>query len=349
MNTKREEVQARYEQIERELQDQTVLNDQQKLAKLSREYSDLGELLGHFQELDGVNKSIEQVQRSLKDESDHELREIAAEELVDLERCKRDLDHAINEIINPADPLDRKDTLVEIRAGTGGEEAALFAAELLRMYSRYAEKQGWKTHLVNSNTTGIGGIKETIFEINGSNVYSRLKYESGVHRVQRVPETEKSGRIHTSAATVAILPAAEEIDVELKPEEIDIEATTSSGHGGQSVNTTYSAVRIVHKPTGMTVICQDERSQRQNKEKALQVLRSRLLALEQERQQKERSENRKNQIGTGDRSEKIRTYNYPQNRVTDHRIKKSYHNISVILDGDLDPIINDIKQAESRE
>ena len=235
---------------------------------------------------------------------------------------------------------------MEIRAGTGGDEAALFAAELFRMYGHYAEKQGWTSHLLNSNQTGIGGLKEIIFEINGRNVYSQLKYESGVHRVQRVPDTEKSGRIHTSAATVAIMPEAEEIDLKLNPDDLDFQATTSSGHGGQSVNTTYSAIRLVHKPTGMIVTCQDERSQKQNKEKALQVMRSRLLALEHEKRQKKRSQATKSQIGTGDRSEKIRTYNYPQDRVTDHRIKQNFHNIARILDGNLEPIINAIKKMD---
>jgi len=346
MSTDRITLQERYEQLERELQDQDVLRDSSKLQKFSKEYNELGQLLEKYGKLDAIRESIGQVEATLKDESDSEVRELAEEELSSLRQKQTELEELIKEALNPANPLDKKDIIVEIRAGTGGDEAALFAADLFRMYSRYAERKSWKTNLLNSSRTGIGGLKEVIFEINGRNVYSDLKYESGVHRVQRVPDTEKSGRIHTSAATVAILPAAEEVDIELKPEDLDIQATTSSGAGGQSVNTSYSAIRIIHKPTNTMVTCQDERSQRQNKEKALQVLRSRLLAIEEEKRSRERADARKNQIGSGDRSEKIRTYNFPQDRVTDHRIKKSYHGLNAILDGGLASVIRDLKAAD---
>ncbi len=345
MDKKREELRTRYDQLERELQDSDTLKDNTKLKKISKEYNELRSVIEHYGELDAVISGITETRKSLS-EPDNELKQIAEEEIRNLEQKKKELEQAIDEAINPADPLDKKDIIVEIRAGTGGDEAALFSADLFRMYSRYAEEQGWKTQLLHSNRTGIGGYKEIIFEISGTSVYSHLKYESGVHRVQRVPDTEKSGRIHTSAATVAILPEAEEVDFELKPEDLDIQATNSTGAGGQSVNTAYSAIRIVHKPTNTVVTCQDERSQKQNKEKALQVLRSRLMAAEEEKRQKERADNRKNQVGSGDRSEKIRTYNFPQDRVTDHRIKKNFSNMEAILDGKIDTIINELKAAD---
>jgi len=346
MEEKIKQLQKEHDQLERELQSSDVINDQKKLLRLSKKYNEINQTLQNYNKLDEIKTSLEELKKTLTLETDSELKKMTQVEIKNLEKQKKNIEQKINEVINPSDPLDKRDIIIEIRAGTGGEEAALFAAELFRMYSRYAERNGWQTQVLNSSRTGIGGFKEIIFNIHGIRVYSRLKYESGVHRVQRVPKTEKSGRLHTSAATIAILPEAEEVDIQLKTEDLDIQTTTSSGHGGQSVNTTYSAIRIVHKPTNTVVICQDERSQKQNKEKALQVLRSRLLAAEQEKQMKERSTNRKNQIGSGDRSEKIRTYNYPQDRVTDHRIKQNWHNLESILDGNLDQIIDELKKAD---
>jgi len=346
MENKIKEIQKRHDELERELQDSTTMIDPQKIKKIAREYNELGQVLANYEKLEEINKALAETKKSLSEEKDPELLSLMAEEMNNLTKKNQELEQTIKDIIEPKNPLDKKDIIVEIRAGTGGEEAALFAANLFRMYSRLAEKKGWATHLIASNRTGIGGLKEIIFEIHGQNVYSQLKYESGVHRVQRVPETEKSGRIHTSAATVAIMPEAEEVDIKLKPEDLKIETSTSHGHGGQSVNTTYSAIRITHLPTGLVVSCQDERSQQQNRIKALQVLRSRLLALAEEKRLKEQSEKRKSQIGTGGRGEKIRTYNFPQNRVTDHRINKSWHNLTQILDGDLAEIMASIRQAD---
>jgi peptide chain release factor 1 len=340
-------IRKKIDELELHLQLPEVISDQKKLKKISVEYNEAKEILEKYDKLEEVEKNLKAAKESLKEYSDdRELKQLAEEEIKTLNKKQKELTDEIELELNPPDPMDKKDIIVEIRAGAGGDESALFTAELFRLYSKYAEKMGWQIKIISQNAIGIGGFKEIIFEINGHNVYGFLKYEMGVHRVQRVPETEKQGRVHTSTVTVAILPQVEEEDFKIDPNDLKIDVFHSGGHGGQSVNTTDSAVRITHLPTNTVVICQDEKSQHKNKDKALKVLRSRLMSAEKEKKQSELSQARLSQIGTGDRSEKIRTYNFPQDRITDHRIKHNWHNINLIMEGNLDIIIDVLKEKE---
>jgi len=346
MKQELEKIKKEYNEITDKLSKAEIISDLQKFKKLSKKQSALKEVVDKYENFLKMEKSILENSKMIKNEDDEELIIMAKEENEKLSDHKNKLEDEIKLLLIPKDPRDEKDIIVEIRAGAGGDEAGLFAANLFRMYAKFAENQNWKIVILDSNKSSIGGFKEIIFEINGADVYSKMKYESGVHRVQRIPKTEKQGRVHTSTATVAVLPQAEETELKIKSEEIRIDIFRSSGPGGQSVNTTDSAVRITHIPTGITVSCQDEKSQLKNKDKALQILRSRLLALKEEEEAKKAKDARRSQIGTGDRSEKIRTYNFPQDRITDHRIKKSWHEIESILEGNLDSIINSLNQAE---
>ncbi len=334
-------IEERYAELTEQLMKPEVVSDYQKFQRLSKEQAELAPLIekiGAYKKLLGELEDAEELLRS----GDREMKELAQAELDLLKERKPVLEKDLMVALIPKDPRDEKSVILEIRAGTGGEEAALFAADLFRMYSKYAESKRWKVEVIDSSPTGLGGLKEMVASIVGRGAFSRLKYESGVHRVQRVPETEASGRIHTSAATVAVLPEAEEVDVKIDEKDLRIDTFCASGPGGQGVNTTYSAVRIVHEPTGIVVQCQDERSQLKNKAKALKVLRAKLYEIETEAKEKERAEERKTQVGTGDRSERIRTYNFPQNRITDHRVGLTLHKLEQALEGHIDEIIDSI-------
>lgn len=339
MLEKIEEIEQRFDELEDLLGRPETVKDQKIYQRYMKEHGSLSPIITTFRKYQDLQKEIEN-NKSLLEDPDAEMRNLAKEEIETLRSNSTLLEEDLKLLLIPKDPNDEKNILLEIRAGTGGEEAALFAADLFRMYGRFAELKGWKTEILSQNITGMGGFKEIIVLIEGQRVYSRLKYESGVHRVQRVPETEAQGRIHTSAVTVAILPEAEEIDIDINPDDLRIDVYRSSGHGGQHVNTTDSAVRITHLPTGLVVTCQDEKSQHKNKAKAMKVLRSRLLDLEQAEQQSRISEERKSMVGSGDRSERIRTYNFPQGRITDHRIGLTLYKLDVTLQGELDPIID---------
>ncbi len=346
MFDKLEDLLIRFQEILDELNDPNVVNDQDRFRKLMKEQNDLSDIVEKYKEYKNTKAGIEDSLTMLEEENDEEMRELAKEELNECKQKLEVIEGELKILLLPKDPNDEKNVIVEIRGGAGGDEAALFAAELYRMYSKYAEAQHWKVDLMNLNENGLGGFKEAVFMIIGKGVYSKMKYESGVHRVQRIPVTESGGRIHTSTATVAIMPEAEEVDVYIDMNDCRIDVFRSSGNGGQCVNTTDSAVRLTHIPTGIVISCQDEKSQLKNRDKALKVLRSKLYELELEKAHSAEAEARKSQVGTGDRSEKIRTYNFPQGRVTDHRIKLTIHKLEATLDGDLDEIIDSLTAAD---
>ena len=343
MFDKLESIEKRYQEVLDELGQPDAASDQNRFKKLMKEQSDLSPIVEAFRKYKNAKKTIEDSLEILDTESDEELKELAKEELAEAKKEVENMEGELKILLLPKDENDDKNVVMEIRAGTGGDEAALFAAELYRMYNRFAERNGWKTELVSVNEMGLGGMKEVVFMINGQGAYSKLKYESGGHRVQRVPVTESGGRIHTSAATVAVMPEAEDVDIEIDMNDCKFDVFRASGNGGQCVNTTDSAVRLTHIPTGIVISCQDEKSQLKNKDKALKVLKARLYDLELQKKQQAEAAQRRSQVGTGDRSEKIKTYNFPENRVTDHRIKFTSYRLANILDGDLFELIeNDI-------
>ncbi|MFO7976008.1 MAG: peptide chain release factor 1 [Candidatus Hydrogenedentota bacterium] len=346
MREKLRDVVAEYDRLSQQMASQEVASDYDSYLKCAKAQKRIQPLVECFKEFENEEDRLEQAESILYEESDPELREMAEEEKHRITELLAKREHQLKLLLIPGDPNDEKNTIMEIRAGTGGEEAALFAADLFRMYSRFAEIKGWKVEVLNAHETGMGGFKEISFRLAGDSVYSQLKFEGGVHRVQRVPETEAQGRVHTSAVTVAVLPEAEAVDIDIDENDLQIDVYRSSGPGGQSVNTTDSAVRITHKPTGLVVTCQDEKSQHKNKAKALVVLRSRLLAQKEEQEAAERSATRKSQVGSGDRSERIRTYNFPQNRLTDHRIKLTLHRLDTIMEGNLQEVIDALIAAD---
>lgn len=349
MLDKLQELVKKYEELEGFLADPQVVANPPLYQKYAKAHASLTPLMLKYTEYQKTLKELKETRELLRGPLEPELKELAEAELAELEKREEQLTRELKVMLLPKDPRDEKNVILEIRAGAGGEEAALFAADLLRMYTRYAERQGWRVEMMNSNPTELGGMKEVIITIAGEGAYSRLKYESGVHRVQRVPVTEAGGRIHTSTATVAVLPEAEEVEVEINPNDLRIDVYRSTGHGGQSVNTTDSAVRITHLPTGIVVSCQDERSQLKNREKALRILRARLLDKLQQEQKEKMDEVRRGQVGTGDRSERIRTYNFPQGRVTDHRIGLTLYQLDRFLDGEMDEIIEALIASDQAE
>jgi len=344
-----DKVEARYEELERLMADPSVARDYERVAEYAKERSDLEDVVGVYRDYRNTAEELEETKTLLTGDADPELRELAEGEIVHLRARLDELEAQLRQLLLSRDPRDARDVIIEIRAGAGGDEAGLFAADLCRMYTRYAERQGWETELLSGHSTGVGGYKEVIFGVRGRGAFSRFKFESGVHRVQRVPVTESSGRIHTSTATVAVLPEVDEVEVHVDPRDLEIEAYGSSGPGGQHMQKNATAIRITHRPTGMVVACESERSQTQNKLRALAVLRARLYEQERRKQEAEVAKTRRAQVGTGERSEKIRTYNFPQNRVTDHRTGLTLHRLPDVLDGNLDSFIDELAAQEQGE
>lgn len=349
MLTKLDFLETKYKELEDRIMDPELINDLEEWQKVMKEHSDLEPVVSQYRSYSEIQQQLEESKEMLYEKLDEDMREMVKEEIKELEEAYEKAEEELRILLIPKDPNDHKNVIVEIRGGAGGDEAALFAGVLFRMYSRYAERNRWKVEIMNTNEIGIGGYKEVIFMIKGKGAYSRLKFESGVHRVQRVPETESSGRIHTSTATVAVLPEAEDVDIEIAASDVRVDVFRSSGNGGQSVNTTDSAVRLTHIPTGMVISCQDEKSQLKNKDKAMKILKSKLYDMMIMEQNEAIASERKGQVGTGDRSERIRTYNFPQGRVTDHRINLTVHRMSAFIDGDLDEMIDGLITTDQAE